>query len=47
LPECEWPKEHIPRVNQKDFLFWDSVYNYYGRKCTIWNQPISIYNKLK
>ena len=47
LPECEWPKEHIPRVNQKDFLFWDSVYNYYGRKCAIWNQPISIYNKLK
>ena len=47
LSECEWPKKHIPNVNHKDFLFWESVYNYYGMKCAIWNQPISIYNKLK
>ena len=46
LSECKWPKEHIPGVNHKDFLFWDSVYNYYGKKCAIWNQPISYYNKL-
>ena len=46
LTECIWPKEYIPGVNQRDFLFWDSVYNYYGKKCTIWNQPISFYNKL-
>jgi hypothetical protein len=29
-----------------DFLFWDSVYNFYGKKCAIWNKPISYYNKL-
>lgn len=46
LPECLWPKTHIPKVNQKDFLFWDSVYHYYNKKCAIWNQPISYYNKL-
>jgi len=46
LNECEWPKDFIDGINQKDFLFWDSVYNYYGKKCAIWNQPISYYNKL-
>jgi hypothetical protein len=46
LKECRWPETHIPKVNQKDFLFWDSVYNFYGKKCAIWNQPISYYNKL-
>jgi hypothetical protein len=46
LEECLWPKTHIPNVNNKDFLFWDSVYNFYGKKCAIWNKPISYYNKL-
>ena len=46
LTECKWPSEHIPKVNQKDFLFWNSVYEFYGKKCGIWNQPISYYNKL-
>jgi len=46
LSECRWPKTHIPNVNEKDFLFWDSVYNYYGKKCGIWYQTISYYNKL-
>lgn len=47
LEVCKWPTNHQPGVNQKDFLFWESVYNYYGNKCGIWNQPISYYNKLK
>lgn len=47
LNECRWPKTHINGVNQKDFLFWESVYEYYGKKCGIWNQPISHYNKLR
>jgi len=46
LKECRWPKTHTPKVNQKDFLFWESVYNYYGKKCAIWNKPISYYNKI-
>jgi hypothetical protein len=46
LENCVWPKTNIKGVNQKDFLFWDSVYNYYNKKCAIWNQTISIYNKL-
>jgi hypothetical protein len=46
LSECRWPDSHINGVNQKDFLFWNSVYNFYSRKCAIWNQPISYYNKL-
>ncbi len=47
LEVCKWPSYHQPGINQKDFLFWDSVYNYYDKKCGIWNQPISFYNKLK
>ena len=46
LIDCKWPSKHIRRVNQKDFLFWNSVYEFYGKKCGIWNQPISYYNKL-
>jgi glycosyltransferase involved in cell wall biosynthesis len=46
LSECRWPESHMPKVNQKDFLFWNSVYEFYGKKCAIWNQPISYYNKL-
>ena len=46
LESCKWPSEHKEGVNSKDFLFWESVYNYYGMKCAIWNQPISYYNKL-
>jgi hypothetical protein len=46
LKECRWPKTHTPTVNQKDFLFWESVYNYYGKKCAIWNKPISYYNQI-
>ena len=47
LTECRWPKTHIKGLNQKDFLFWESVYDYYGKKCAIWNQPISYYNMLR
>lgn len=36
----------IKGVNQKDYIFWNSVYEYYGKKYAIWNQPISYYNKL-
>ena len=47
LKELRWPSKHIEGKNHKDFLFWDSVYEFYGKKCGIWNQPISYYNKLK
>jgi hypothetical protein len=47
LEICEWPSFYQPGINQRDFLFWESVYNYYGKKCGIWNQPLSFYNKLK
>jgi len=46
LTECRWPETFTWRVNQRDFLFWESVYNYYEMKCAIWNTPISYYNKL-
>ena len=46
LETCRWPETYIKGVNQKDFLFWDSVYNYYNKQCAIWNSPISYYNKL-
>lgn len=47
LEICEWPSFYQPGINQRDFLFWESVYTYYGKKCGIWNQPLSFYNKLK
>jgi hypothetical protein len=46
LKECRWPETYTPGVNHKDFLFWESVYNFYGKKCAIWNQPISYYNQI-
>lgn len=46
LKTCRWPDTHIPKVNQKDSLFWESVYEYYGKKCAIWNGPISYYNQI-
>jgi hypothetical protein len=47
LTVCRWPSEHQPGINHKDFLFWDSVYNYYDKQCHIWNRPISFYNMLR
>ncbi len=46
LSECKWPSSHISGVNQKDFLCWESVYNFYNKKCILWNKPISYYNFL-
>ena len=46
LETCRWPDTHIPKVNEKDSIFWESVYDYYGKKCAIWNQPISYYNQI-
>jgi hypothetical protein len=46
LEICRWPSYYQPGINQKDFLFWESVYNYFGNKCGISNKPISYYNKL-
>lgn len=46
LETCRWPDTHIPKVNEKDSIFWESVYEYYGKKCAIWNQPISYYNQI-
>ncbi len=47
LVSCFWPSTFIDGVNQRDFLFWESVFKFYGNKCGILNQPISYYNKLR
>lgn len=47
LEKCEYPLNYTPGKNHRDFLFWNSVYEFYGKKCAIWNNPISYYNKLK
>lgn len=47
LEQCKWSLEYTPNVNQRDFLFWNSVFEFYDKKCGIWNQPISYYNKLR
>lgn len=46
LTKCKWPSTYIKGVNEKDFLFWDSVYKFFGKKCGLWNSPISYYNRL-
>jgi len=46
LKECRWPETYIPNVNQKDSLFWESVYNFYDKKCGILNKTISYYNQI-
>lgn len=46
LKTCRWPENYLKGIIQKDFLFWNSVYNFYEQKCSVLNQPISYYNKL-
>ena len=47
LKSVRWPTEVTQKYQARDFLFWDSVFNFYEKKCAIWNQPISFYNKLR
>lgn len=47
LETVRWPSMHIPGKNEKDFLFWDAVYNFYGQKCDLTHQIISVYNILR
>lgn len=46
LSVVRWPEKHQEGKNHKDFLFWDSVYNYYGKKCALTKTSISYYNKI-
>jgi hypothetical protein len=46
LKGVKWPIEKPNEFVHRDFLFWDSVFNYFGKKCAIINLPISHYNKL-
>ena len=43
LSKCVWPETPY---TANDYVFWNSVYEFYGKKCAIWNQPISFYNKI-
>lgn len=47
LQEVRWPSTHTPGKNEKDFLFWEAVYNFYGQKCELTNKIISVYNILR
>jgi len=47
LEKCEWPETYTKGVNHRDFLFWNSVYIYYEKKCVLWDYVISYYNKLR
>ena len=44
LSTCRWPESFTKGINQKDFLFWDSVFKFYGNKCGLTKTPISYYN---
>ena len=46
LKYVPYPVELTPPYQARDFLFWNAVFEFYGKKCAIWNQPISHYNKL-
>lgn len=46
LSIIRYPSTHIPKVNNKDFLFWNSVYEFFGKKCALTNTPISYYNMI-
>jgi len=45
LKECKWPLEKTKTEN-RDFLFWNSVFNFFSKKHFTIHHPISIYNKL-
>jgi len=47
LKTIKWPNKIDPKYQARDFVFWNSVFEFYEKKCGIWNQPISYYNKLK
>ena len=46
LSSIRWRDTHIEGINNKDSIFWGEVYDFYGKKCFLTNEPISIYNKL-
>ena len=46
LKECRWPNTSIVKDPCRDFFFWESVCNYFNKECTVWDAPISYYNKL-
>lgn len=47
LSACRWPSSHQEGVNQKDFIFWDSVYKHFGKKAVVERKDISFYNELR
>jgi hypothetical protein len=46
LEQIKYPTKHIEGYNNKDFIFWKSVYEYLGRKCNLTSDVISYYNKI-
>jgi hypothetical protein len=47
LQEIRWPSTHVVGKNDKDFLFWEAVYNFYHKNCKLTEEVISVYNKLR
>jgi hypothetical protein len=47
LKNCKWAANPQNERLPKDYVFWDSVYNFFNRKCRLVNKNISIYNKLR
>lgn len=46
LNKCLWPSEKT-KFENRDYLFWKSVHEFFNNKCYIYSNPISYYNKLK
>lgn len=46
LSYIRYPTSHIPGVENKDYLFWKYVYEFFDNKCAITNTPISYYNMI-
>ena len=44
LEQVSWPRIE---VKARDGVFWINVYEYYNKNCSIKNEVISIYNKLR
>lgn len=46
LAEIQWPSEHQKGVNEKDFLFWEAVHNFF-QDCKLTEEIVSVYNKIR
>ncbi len=47
LLKCRWKFDDKNIKLPKDYVFWNSVYEFFHKQCLLINKVVSIYNKLR